>query len=148
MIVQLTTNGDYQIFYTLNGKNPTTSGKLYTKPITLTEGKTTIKAVSQNKSGEYSDIATAEYTITYAKLSMPVVTPTDGVYTEKVMISISVPEGCKAFYTWDGTDPAVSGIQYVEPFPILEGASVLSVVIVDGKGNVSPMYRGDYIYQP
>ena len=148
LIVQLTTNGEYQIFYTLNGKNPTTSGKLYTKPITLTEGKTTIKAVSQNKSGEYSEIATAEYTITYAKLSMPVVTPTDGVYTEKVMISISVPDGCKAYYTWDGTDPTVSGIQYVEPFSILEGASVLSVVIIDEKGNVSPIYRGNYIYQP
>ena len=147
LIIQLTSNDDYHIFYTLNGKNPTTSGKLYTKPITLSEGTTTIKAVTQNDAGEYSDVAVGEYTISYPKLSMPVVSPTDGVYTEQVMITIKVPENCKAYYTWDGTDPASNGIQYVEPFPIIAGSSVLSVVIIDEKGNVSPIYRGNYIYQ-
>ena len=147
LLVQLTCNGDYQIFYTTNGKSPVTSGKLYSKPISVKEGTTTIKAVTQNSAGEYSDIVSAEYTITYPELTMPVVTPTDGVYTESVMISIQVPEGCKAYYTWDGTDPENNGILYTEPFPILEGASVLSVVIIDENGNVSPMYRGDYIYQ-
>ncbi|MCR4831565.1 MAG: chitobiase/beta-hexosaminidase C-terminal domain-containing protein [Pseudobutyrivibrio sp.] len=148
LLVQLTTNGDYQIFYTLNGKNPVTSGKLYNKPIELTEGTTTIKAATQNKDGEYSEIATAEYTIKHHELSMPVVSPTDGVYSEKIMITIDVPEGCTAFYTWDGSDPVENGIQYMDPFPILEGASVLSVAIVDENGNASPVYRGNYIYQP
>ena len=148
LLIQLTTNGDYQIFYTLNGKNPVTSGKLYNKPIELKEGTTTIKAVTQNDAGEYSDIATAEYTIKHKELSMPVVSPTDGVYSEIVMITIDVPDGCKAFYTWDGTDPVSNGIQYIDPFPIIEGSSVLSVVIVDENGNASPIYRGNYIYQP
>ena len=147
-LLQLSTNGDYQIFYTLNGKNPTTSGKLYSKPIQITEGTTVVKAVAQNEAGEYSDVAIAEYTVAYKKLALPVVTPTDGVYNEKVMISIDVPEGCKAFYTWDGTNPTKNGIQYIDPFPILEGTSVLSVVIVDEDGNVSPTYHGNYIYQP
>ena len=79
---------------------------------------------------------------------MPVVSPTDGVYSEIVMITIDVPDGCKAFYTWDGTDPVSNGIQYMDPFPIIEGSSVLSVVIVDENGNASPIYRGNYIYQP
>lgn len=147
-LLQLTVNGDYQIFYTVNGKNPTTSGKLYSKPIQITEGTTVVKAVTQNSSGEYSDVATVEYTVTYKQLELPVVTPTDGVYTQKVMISVEVPEGCTAYYTWDGTSPVRNGIQYTEPFPIIEGTSVLSVVLVDEDGNVSPTYHGNYIYQP
>jgi len=145
--VQLTCTGDYQIFYTTNGKSPITSGKLYSKPIALKEGSTTIKAVTQNSSGEYSSIVIGEYNITYPELTMPVVSPTDGIYTEPVMISIDVPDGCQAYYTWDGTDPSKNGILYTEPFPILSGSSVLSVVIIDENGNISPMYRGDYIYQ-
>ena len=35
----------------------------------------------------------------------PVVNPGPGVYTESVQISIDVPVGCKAYYTWDGTNP-------------------------------------------
>ena len=147
-IIQLTSGGNYKIFYTINGKNPINSGKLYSKPITIKEGTTTIKAVAQNNSGEYSQIAEAEYIISYPELGMPVVSPTDGVYTDLVMISIEVPEGCRAYYTWDGTDPATNGILYTEPFAILEGSSVLSAVLIDEDGNVGPVYRGNYIYQP
>lgn len=147
-LLQLSAAGNNQIFYTINGKNPTTSGKLYSKPIVLTEGTTVIKAVAQSSSGEYSAVATAEYVITYKQLSMPVVSPVDGVYKEQVMISITVPDGCTAYYTWDGTSPATNGIKYTEPFQMPAGSAVLSVVIKDAKGNVSPTYYGNYIYQP
>lgn len=147
-LLQLTVNGDYQIFYTINNKNPITSGKLYNKPIQISEGTTVVKAVAQNDAGEYSDVVTATYNVTYKQLALPVVTPTDGIYNEKVMISIQVPEGCRAYYTWDGTKPSANGIEYTEPFPIIEGSSVLSVEIVDEDGNISPTYHGNYVYQP
>ena len=147
-LLQLTVNGDYQIFYTINNKNPITSGKLYNKPIQISEGTTVVKAVAQNDAGEYSDVVIATYNVTYKQLALPVVTPTDGIYNEKVMISIQVPEGCRAYYTWDGTKPSVNGIEYTEPFPIIEGSSVLSVEIVDEDGNISPTYHGNYVYQP
>ncbi|QFJ55587.1 chitobiase/beta-hexosaminidase C-terminal domain-containing protein [Pseudobutyrivibrio xylanivorans] len=144
----LTSEQNYQVFYTLDGKDPTVSGKLFSKAITLKEGETVVKAVTRNNSGEYSEIVSETYNVTYAKLSTPVVTPEAGTYTEQVYISIAVPSGCKAYYSWDGTDPSSVGIEYSEPFPILKGASVLSVVIIDSKGNVSPVYHGDYIYNP
>ena len=68
LLIQITTNGDYKILYTLNGKSPITTGKQYTKPIPLTEGTTEIKAVAQNDAGEYSDIVSAVYTITYPEV--------------------------------------------------------------------------------
>ena len=137
-----------QIFYTLDGKNPTTSGRLFSKAIKLTDGTTEVKAVTLSSSGEYSEVVSETYNISYVALAMPVVSPQPGTFTQQEYITISVPEGCKAYYSWDGTDPSKVGILYTEPFPILNGASVLSVVIIDSKGNTSPVYHGDYIYNP
>lgn len=139
---------DNQIFYTINGKNPTTSGKLFTKSIKLTEGTTEVKAVCQNSKGEYSDVVSETYVVTALKLEMPTVTPGAGTFTEQVSISIAVPAGCEAYYSWDGSNPAEGGTKYTGAFPVINGASVLSVVIKDSKGNVSPLFRGEYIYTP
>ena len=144
----LSSKSDNQIFYTLDGKNPTTSGKLFSKAIELEEGVTEVKAVSLSPSGDYSEVVSETYNIVYPSLDTPVVSPQAGTYTQQEYITITVPDGCKAYYTWDGTDPAQVGILYTEPFPILKGASVLTVVIIDSKGNNSPLYRGDYIYNP
>ena len=81
LLIQISVNGDYKIFYTLNCKSPVTSGKQYTKPITLTEGTTEIKAVAQNDAGEYSDVVSATYTITY---------PTEEESTENTEDKISI----------------------------------------------------------
>lgn len=144
----LNSSGNYQIFYTTDGRNPTISGKKYTRPLKLTEGTTEVQAVCMNQKGECSEIVSETYVISATKVDMPLVSPGPGTYTEKVSISIAVPDGAKAYYTWDGTNPAEIGIEYKEPFPILEGASVLSVVVIDKNGKVSPTYHGDYIYNP
>ncbi|SCZ78247.1 chitobiase/beta-hexosaminidase C-terminal domain-containing protein [Pseudobutyrivibrio xylanivorans] len=144
----LTSSKGNQIFYTLDGKNPTTSGKLFSKTIKLEEGVTEVKAVSLSSSGDYSEVVSETYNIVHPSLGTPVVSPNGGTYTQQEYITVTVPEGCKAYYTWDGTDPSEVGILYTEPFPILKGASVLTVVIIDSKGNTSPLYRGDYIYNP
>ncbi len=148
LMLELTASNDNQIFYTTNGKNPTTSGKLFTKAIRITEGTTEVKAVALNSKGEYSDVVSETYIIKAVKLAMPTVTPSPGTYGEQVSISIAVPVGCEAYYSWDGSDPSYGGIQYTEPFSIINGASVLSVVIKDTKGNVSPLFRGEYVYTP
>ncbi|SDZ82713.1 zinc-ribbon domain-containing protein [Pseudobutyrivibrio sp. ACV-2] len=148
VMLELSVSNDNQIFYTTNGKNPTTSGKLFTKPIKLTEGTTEVKAVALNSKGEYSDVVSEVYTIKAVTLSMPIVTPEPATFNEQVSISIAVPMGCEAYYSWDGTNPVDGGIRYTDPFPVLNGASVLTVVIKDSKGNVSPLFRGEYIYTP
>lgn len=148
VLLELSSSDNNQIFYTINGKNPTTAGKLYTKAIRLTEGTTEVKAVALNSKGEYSDVVSETYIIKATKLDMPVVTPGPGTFNEQISISIAVPVGGEAYYSWDGSNPANGGIKYSEPFPVLNGASVLSVVVKDAKGNVSPLFRGEYIYNP
>lgn len=148
VLLELSTEDNNQIFYTIDGKNPTTSGKLFTRPIKLTEGSTEVRAVCLNSKGDYSEIVSETYVISVVKLEKPSVSPAAGTYYQQVDITIAVPDGCEAYYSWDGTDPTTSGIKYNGPFPIISGSSVLSVVVKDDKGNVSPMYRGDYIYNP
>lgn len=135
---------DCQIFYTVNGKNPITSGKLYTKGITLKEGTLEIKAVALNSDGDYSDVVSASYTVEYVKLSTPEVTPQAGTFAGQQTISINVPDDCTAYYSLDGTNPRDNGIQYSGPFTLTTGSCVLSVIIVDSKGNESPLYMGGY----
>lgn len=147
LTVYLKANSGDQIFYTTNGKNPVTSGKLYSDGISLKEGTTEIKAVALNSDGDYSEVVSETYEIVYSELTTPEVTPAAGTYTDLQYISIAVPDNCTAYYTWDGSDPAVNGIVYTEPFPIISGSSVLSVIIIDSNGNQSPLYRGEYHYQ-
>lgn len=54
---------EHSIYYTTNGRAPDWSATLYTGPITLSEGITTIKAVSVSKALVESDIAEYEYEI-------------------------------------------------------------------------------------
>lgn len=61
--VEIKTQGNGSIFYTLDGSNPTTSSLLYTKPLQLKRGTYTVKAICVNHLGESSQIVTEHYTI-------------------------------------------------------------------------------------
>ena len=50
------------IYYTTDGTSPVTGGAIYTAPITISES-TTLKAVARDIDGNYSNVATAIYTI-------------------------------------------------------------------------------------
>ena len=53
------------IFYTLDGSDPTDESNLYSEPITISE-TTTLKAIAYNADGESSEVTSATYTITAA----------------------------------------------------------------------------------
>ena len=144
MTIFLSASKGCQIFYTTNGKNPITSGKLYTKGIVLKEGTLEIKAVALNSDGDYSDVVSESYTVKIPELTKPKVTPEAGTYAGQQTISIDVPEGCTAYYSLDGSNPSSGGIEYNGPFVLTTGSCVLSVVVIDSNGNESPIYMGGY----
>ncbi|HOW29689.1 MAG TPA: M6 family metalloprotease domain-containing protein, partial [archaeon] len=59
-----TTTPNAIIYYTTDGTNPTTNSLIYTSPITVTEGTTTIKAIAKRNDYYISDIMSSTYTIT------------------------------------------------------------------------------------
>lgn len=138
----------YDIYYTLDERSPIEYGILYNKAISLKEGKTVITAVTRNEKGIYSEAVKATYTVRYEAPSMPKVTPAGGTYGEPQMITVQVPSGCTAYYTWDGTDPTPASAVYSGPLEMPQGNQVLSVMLVNSAGLKSRIYRVNYIYMP
>ena len=62
--VELSTSGNYNIYYTTDGSDPIERGIIYSGPIELSENNKTymIKAVCRNEKEVYSDVVTNEYT--------------------------------------------------------------------------------------
>ena len=137
-----------EIYYNLDGKDPRKEGTLYKSAIEIKEaGMHTLKVVTKNDLGVYSDVVTEIYLIEYEAPQDPEVTPNGGEFTKKTYINIKIPSGCSAYYTWDRTDPTEESEKYVGPILIPEGKNILSVIIInDETGLKSEVYRGMYEY--
>lgn len=147
--LELSTTENYSIYYSMDGSDPILRGSRYTSPIELDENlkSYTISAVCMNEKGIYSEVISNEYSIDIPAPSMPIVTPDGGDFGVETTVTVTVPDGCSAYYTWDGSDPNMYSMCYSQPIPIQEGNNVLSVILVDNRtGLFSDIYRGNFIY--
>lgn len=148
IVLNITSKKGLEIYYTLDGTNPKTNGILYTGKVEISgAGMHTLKVVTQNSLGVYSEVITETYVINYSAPADPVVTPDGGTFEIPTKIYITVPEGCTAYYTWDRSEPNEFSSVYVSPITIPEGYNVLSVIIIDNEtGLKSSIYRGVFEY--
>ncbi len=144
--VELSGGEGCEVYYTTDGSDPR-KGERYQRPIPLEPGKS-IRAVSCNKFGVYGDEAEERFLIKLQKPATPYVSPSGGSFYSPQAVTVNVPEGCKAYYTWDGTPPTKESSQYEEPISIPEGNNVLSLILVDKYGMVSEVLKCNYIYIP
>lgn len=137
-----------KIYYTTDGKDPVQYGSVYQEPFEFVDdGTYTVSAVCVNSEGVYSATVTQEYTVNVAAPELPMVSPEGGNFGAVTYIAVSVPDGCTAYYTWDGTDPNITSRKYSSPIAIPAGSNVLSVVIVDDRTEkMSEIYRSNYTY--
>ena len=140
----------YDIYYTVNGKEPEgPGGTLYTEPIEITDGKTVIKARAVSPSGSEGPVTEQEYDATYEAPDDPTVSPDGGTFGTPTDVTISSDaDGGKIYYTWDGSDPTASSDRYTGPISVPEGNNVLSVIVVDAHGLSSDVYRTNFVYLP
>lgn len=138
------------IYYTIDGSDPIEDGILYENMLTFEEAGTyELKAVCCNKKGIYSDVAEMTVTVEFEAPDMPVVTPDGGIFDTETMISITVPEGCSAYYTLDNTTPTTASTKYEGEFAVPTGKSVLRVILVDDTtGLQSDEYSRQFTYMP
>ncbi len=149
LTVTMQAEPECEILYTTDGEDPGCSGTVYRGGIALEEeGTTVFFAVARNRKGICSKVAKASYTLRFEMPDMPSVSPDGGTYNEPQQITVSVPEGCTAYYTWDGSDPGVQSAKYTGAIEMLPGNQVLSVVAVDEAGRKSGVYRVNYVYLP
>lgn len=135
------------IYYTTDGTDPDlTSTKYTSEGIQISEGETTIKAISVNKKGVPSSISKRIYTVEFPVEDAPAVSPSTGQYDEAAQIEVKVPEGYTAYYTTDGTDPTTASTKYTGPIDMPKGETLFKVVLVNGKGRMSGITTRNYMY--
>lgn len=144
--VMVSANMNYEIYYTIDGTDPTVNGILYTGTIKIDQtGMVTLKVAAKNDKGVFSNIIQETYYLEFEAPAAPVVSPDGGTFDEVTYISIVVPSGCTAYYSWDGIDPTIDSLtkfEYTDPIIVPSGENVLRVIIYDNKtGFASETYR-------
>ena len=145
MTISAATNA--QIFYTVDGITPTANSELYSDGILLEEGTHIIRAIAINDYDISSKIVEGKFEIVLTAPEAPQADVDSGTYDIEKMITISMPEGCVVYYTWDGTSPNANSFAYTGPIKMEPGNNVLSLIAIDGNKKSSEIVRYNYIYQ-
>lgn len=145
--VTLTSMAGNTIYYTVDGSDPDTNATIYESPLVF--GKNAefdLKAIAVSEKGISSNIMTKHYVI--SAVTEPEVSPESGEYTEIQEVTVTIPDGCTAFYTTDGTVPTKKS----DPVPadgIIDmpiGNTIFSVILVNSAGVKSqPTVRVYYL---
>lgn len=147
LYISLSNSNGFKMYYTLDGSNPTVTSTEYTEPFEIAnEGETIVKAISVNEKGITSSVVEKKFNITLSTLVAPTVTPESGNYDSVQQITVSVPEGMKAYYTIDedGTIPTTSSTEYTGPIDMPVGKSLFSVIVVNEQGVSSSVTQKVY----
>ncbi len=142
---------DADIYYTIDGSDPTEEGILYTDDgIELDEvGSYTIKAACRNEKGIYSDVVTSKYKTKAVAPGYPKVSPDGGTVEGVTFVTITAEDDCSIYYTWDGSNPDTASELYTEPIEVPEGNNILSVIVINNKTKLaSEVYRTNFICRP
>ena len=152
--VMITGKMNYEIYYTIDGSDPTTNGIKYTETITINQnGMVTLKAVAKNEKGVFSNIVQETYYLTFKAPDEPIIKP-EGVFTfdAETYLEVIVPTGCTAYYAWDLDEKEVdirsedaNRLAYVDGIRVPSGSHKLTLVIIDDtSGLTSSIYRRLY----
>lgn len=132
LVINIESAADEKIYYTLDDTVPTEQSTLYKEPISIGEGTTIIHAITINDKGFISEEEVVNYSIQLDIPPKPIISPDSGKYSETGKISImNIPTNCKVFYTIDGGVPSNKSLEYTEPFEMLLGNHVISVISIN-----------------
>lgn len=134
------------IYYTTNGKTPTTSSTKYTKPIEVSASET-IKAIADAKGFLQSGIASATYLIG-RPAATPVFSVKTGTFTAAESVKITdATANSTIYYTTDGTTPTTSSHKYTGPITVSATETIEAVAVAKGYLD-SAVAKATYTYAP
>ena len=116
------------IFFTVNGQDPTQQSSKYDSPVLVQPG-TTLRAKAFVRGWVPSAIATAEYLFTgpsFTPAAGPLEAPAD------VTIKTTMPDAA-AYYTLDGAKPDDKSTPYTKPVSVQPGQTLSAVAIAPSK---------------
>ncbi len=142
--ITLTNEAAGTIYYTVDGGVPSEDSTIFTEPIVLSKGNHTVKAIFKNEYGVWSSVASKIYDIKSTAPDAPVISLESGAYTEPQVIKVTVPAGCNAYYTVDGTDPDRNSRIYGEPIPLEQGISHYKFATINNQNESSDIVEANY----
>lgn len=143
--VEISADKDATIYYAVfkDGEEP--KYEEYKRPIEIRDlGSVTVATYAVTAEGMVSYKANCTYSIVEGQNEGPAVTPEAGTYKEPTKITVSVPEGSKAYYTYDGSKPDKNSTEYTEPVDMVRGVHTFKVVVIDKYGNSSEVTSVQY----
>ncbi len=134
------------IYYTLDNTTPDEEdGLLYSEPIEVGEGTTTIRAISINEKGIVSNEVKMTYEIIFDLPDAPLIEPATGTYTEALEVVVTAGTDETIYYTLDGSDPTTDSARYSGPVQLDENKDyVFSAIAVGQNGKASGITRRSY----
>ncbi len=142
--LKLSANTSGTIYYTLDGSLPDENSDKYVSPIFLDTGSHTVSAIFVNSYGVASDVLIQKYVIEIQRPAAPEISVYSGQYSKPVSITVDVMEGCRVFYTTDGSFPTEQSKEYTEPIPMPLGKSYFKFVAYNAEGICSEITSHEY----
>ncbi len=126
------------IYYTVDGSEPTAKSIKYSGSIKIEKDTVTVKAIAVNSIGVNSDIAEFTYTIALKAPEAPKLSPESSEVTVGTKIVIEgLADDEKAYYTLDGSTPSANSSQYSGGIELNKTGNIVVSVIVINKHNLS-----------
>lgn len=116
------------VFYTLDGSEPTTSSSKYSSPLAISK-KTIVKAIAA-KGSQLSPVVEETFIMKVGHVSASV---SGGIYDEAKSVELSTPTvGATIYYTMDGSTPTKSSYRYSQAIRLTDDTTLKAVALKDG----------------
>ena len=123
---------DAAIHYTTDGSEPTAESAVYSEPIVVNDGTTTIKAIAMKEGMTNSEVASATYTVNLPTLDAPTFDHESNIYDDAFEVTIVAAEGATIHYTTDGNEPTAESAVYKDRIPVNKNMTIKAIAVKEG----------------
>lgn len=143
-LIRLTANEESEIFYTLDGSDPTRNSPKYDGPFWLTAGSQ-VKFLAIDSSGNKSRIYKENYLLD-KDAPFSEAYPATGLYTSPLIVKMSVSDSdARIHFTVNGQVPGTDSPVYKEPL-VFRKDTILKFFSVDPYGNREEVKEETYLF--
>lgn len=125
------------IYYTVDGTTPTTASPVYSAPIVLPVGTTTVRAIATATGFTASAVGVSAYAISAGAppppppvpAATPQFSPAAGNYAPPLTIILfDLTPGATIYYTTDGSIPTIASTVYTAPITLPVGTTTVNAI--------------------